>query len=323
MGNVHANQYQKMADVEVVFHDRDAERTGIFKDRWDSKPFDSIGALIDSVDIVDVCLPTDLHLDAALRAVAAGKPVFVEKPMARTLDEARNLRDAAEKAGVPVMPGQVVRFFPEYAAGNRLVKRGAVGTPAAARTRRGGKAPGGSQGWFMDHARSGGVLVDLAIHDFDWLRWTLGEVKFLYARSVAADKGTGPDYALTTLTFESGAVAHVESTWMDPAGFRTAFEIAGSDGLIQFDSRSGPALRTARLAGDDSGDYMPGSSTGAETPQGELDDPYYLELRSFLDAVIGGTPPAVTAEDGVRALAIALAAMQSAKTRQVVVPEGG
>src|SRR5204863_4959008 len=143
--------------------------------------------------------------------------------------------DAAAKANVPLMPGQVVRFFAEYATGNRLVKEGKVGKPAAARTRRGGLAPMGSHGWFQDYQRSGGVLLDLAVHDFDWLRWTLGEVKHLYSRSVGVATDGGPDYALTVLTFESGAVAHVESTWMDPSGFRTAFEVCGSEGMIQFD----------------------------------------------------------------------------------------
>ena len=321
MGNVHARQYAKMPDVQVVFHERDAERTGTFQKRWDSASMDSVQALIESVDVVDVCVPTDLHAEIGLRSIAAGKPTFMEKPIARDIESARKLRDAAAKAGVPLMPGQVVRYFPDFASGHRMVKNGAIGTPAAARVRRGGSAPAGSQGWFMDHSRSGGVLVDVAIHDFDWLRWTLGEVKFLYSRTVAADKGSGPDYGLTTLTFDSGAVAHVESTWMDPGGFRTSFEIAGSEGLIQFDSRDNAALRVALAKGTDTGNYLPGSSTSAETPQADLDDPYYLELRSFLDAVISGEPVPVTAEDGVRALAIALAAVESSKTRKVVAPE--
>ncbi|PMZ00384.1 gfo/Idh/MocA family oxidoreductase, partial [Pseudomonas sp. FW306-02-F02-AB] len=87
------------------------------------------------------------------------------------------------------------------------------------------------------------------IHDFDWLRWTLGEVKSLYSRSVQARHGEGPDYCLTTLTFESGAIAHVESTWMDPSGFRTTFEVAGSAGLIQHDSRETSSLRTHTIGG--------------------------------------------------------------------------
>jgi len=307
-----------MSDVELYFHDRSAERAESFQTAHEAIAKDDFEALIAAVDVVDVCLPTDLHHEAGMKAIAAGRAVFMEKPLSRDIRSAIELADAAERAGVPLMPGQVVRFFPEFRTGRDMVVRGAIGKPAAARTRRGGKAPMGSQGWFMDHARSGGILLDLAIHDFDWLRWTLGEVKSLYSRSVAAKTGSGPDYALTTLTFENGCVAHVESTWMDPNGFRASYEIAGSDGLVHFDSREQPALRIKTSAEEGAG---PDHLSVAETPLAPTDDPYYLELRAFLDAVGQRRVPPVTAYDGVAALSIALAALESATTDRVVAPQ--
>lgn len=309
MGNVHARQYGKMPNVTVGYRDHNPDRMDAFGQRWQATPFDSPEALIEWADVVDICIPTDLHPEYAHKAIAARKAVFLEKPIARGLEDAVGMVEAAEKAGIPLMVGQVVRFFPEYAKGHELVKHGAVGTPAAARMRRGGLAPTGSNSWFMDHSRSGGVLIDLAIHDFDWLRWTLGEVKFLYSRSVGVKTGSGPDYALTTLTFESGAVAHVESTWMDPGGFRTAFEVAGSEGLIEHDSRAVAAIRTHRQG-----------EAKLESPLAELDDPYYLELSGFLKSIQAGTPPPVPGRDGVAALSLALAAVESAKTGKVIHP---
>ena len=188
-----------------------------------------------------------------------------------------------------------------------MVKEGAVGNPAVARTLRGGGAPFGSDGWFMDPARSGGVLLDLAIHDFDWLRWTLGEVTQVRARKTGT--GEGPEYALTVLTFESGCLGHVEATWMDPGGFRTTFEVAGSGGLIEFDSRTAPSVRVSTIG-----------STSVENPLASTDDPYYQELRQFLDAVSAGTTPPVTGLDGLHALAIAIAATESAETDRTVRP---
>lgn len=161
----------------------------------------------------------------------------------------------------------------------------------------------------MDHRRSGGVLIDLAVHDFDWLRWTLGEVEHLYARSVGSKTMQGPDYALTTLTFDSGAVAHVEATWMDPSGFRTTFEVCGSGGMVEFDSRTTASLRT----------HLPSGSRG-ESNLSPLDDPYYGELRGFTDAVKAGSTPPVTAYDGLMALSIALTAFESAATGKVLRP---
>lgn len=311
MGNVHARQYRKMQDVDLVFFDPDAEKSGAYIKRWDAKPLSSADDLIGQADIVDICLPTDLHLELGLRAISAGRAVVIEKPLSRTFDEGLQLLQAAENAGVALMPAQVVRFFPEFAAGNRLVKEGKVGTPAAARTRRGGLAPKGSDSWFMDHERSGGVLLDLAIHDFDWLRWTLGEVKHVYSRSVAAKTLSGPDYALTTLTFDSGAVAHVEATWMDPAGFRATYEVAGSGGLISYDSRETPSLRTA----------VAGEKTINEAPLSPTDDPYYRQLRGFVEAIQKSAPQPVSAIDGLMAVSIAVAAIESTKTGKAVVPK--
>jgi len=309
MGNVHARQYRKMPDIQIGYRDRSPERGDSFAARWQANPCDSADELIAWADVVDICLPTDLHVDYALRAIAAGKPIFIEKPIAASIDDAWKIVNAAEEAGVPMMVGLVVRFFPEYAMARKMVLDGAVGKPAAVRTRRGGLAPSGHNEWFMDHSRSGGVLIDLAIHDFDWLRWTLGEVRHLFSRSVAATAGQGPDYALTTLSFENGAVAHVESTWMDPAGFRTTYEVAGSDGMIEFDSRNSASVRTHKTG-----------SLKLESPLNGDDDPYYKELSAFLSSVANGTPPPVTGRDGIAALTLSLAALESARTGQVVRP---
>ncbi|MFQ3588021.1 MAG: Gfo/Idh/MocA family oxidoreductase [Fimbriimonadaceae bacterium] len=324
MGSTHLRQYRQMPDVEILAFDPKEERRQMAA-AGGAVACTSPEDLIGKADVVDVCVATDLHHAVGMEAVAAGKAVFMEKPIARTLEQAAELMDAADKARVPFTVGMVVRYFPEFARANAVVRSGSLGNPAAARTRRGGAAPRGSQDWFMDHRRSGGVLVDLAIHDFDWLRWTLGEVKSLYARSVAAERGSGPDYALTTLTFDSGCVGHVEATWMDPAGFRVTFEVCGSDGMIQYDSRSTPTLRTnlaqpADAAANDPRAQSTGRSGGVESPLAAQDDPYYRELRAFLDAVRAGNPPPISPHDGAMALSIGLAALESARTGRAVTP---
>jgi predicted dehydrogenase len=307
MGTVHARQYAKMADVELAIFDLDAARLADLGAQTGATVVNSREDLVSWADVIDVCLPTDLHADACHAAIAAGRAVFCEKPVARDLASAVDVVKAADKANVPFMPGQVVRFFPEFARGTKMVRDGAVGNAAVARTRRGGGAPSGAGNWFMDHARSGGVLLDLAIHDFDWLRWTLGEVTQVRARRTGKDHG--PEYALTVLTFASECLGHVEATWMDPGGFRTSFEVAGSEGLIEFDSRTAPSVRVATVDG-----------RSTENPIAPLEDPYYQELRQFLNAVSTGGPVPVTGEDGLHALAISLAALESADTGRTVAP---
>ncbi len=310
MGNVHARQYAKMPDVELTAFDVNTEKLESYCKNWSLKPAASKEELLKSSDIVDICLPTDLHLELGLEAIACAKALFMEKPMASSVAECAKLIEAAEKANVPFMPGQVVRFFPEFKAARKIVVDGGIGKPAAARTRRGGKAPAGEGGWFKDFARSGGILLDLAVHDFDWLRWTLGEVSLVYSVSAAHHRELpGVDYALTTLSFDSGAVAHVEASWMDPAGGRVTFEVCGSEGMLEYDSRIALSLRTSTASG-----------SVTESPLSPTDDPYYQQLRSFVDAVKNNTPPLVTGFDGLMAVSIAEAAIESSKTALAIKP---
>ncbi|MBX3119418.1 MAG: Gfo/Idh/MocA family oxidoreductase [Fimbriimonadaceae bacterium] len=309
IGNVHARHYSAMPDVELHVFDIHPEKVDTIAKAHRAIPCSSFDDLIAKVDAVDICLPSNLHYEFGMKSIAAGKPTMVEKPIATTLEHASEMMEASEKAEVPLFVGQVVRFFPEFRTAHNLVENGTVGIPAAARMRRGGGPPRSHAEWFFDHEKSGGVLLDLAIHDFDWLRWTLGEVKHLYSRSVGAKTGKGLDYALTTLTFDSGAVAHTETTWMDPGGFRVALEVCGSEGMIEFDSRHLPTLRV------NTGDIKV-----TEGPLAPKDDPYYRELSAFLAAVTKGEPLPITAYDGFMALSISLAALDSARTGRVVAP---
>lgn len=312
MGSVHARKYALMDDVELCAFDMSGERLEAYCSQFLARSTSSLDELLSSVDVVDICTPTDSHLVVAEASIAAGKPTLVEKPMARTVAQCRKMIDAAMAAGVPLMPGQVVRFFPEFAAAHQAVIDGKVGRPATVRTRRGGRAPKGSDLWFRDEDRSGGILLDLAVHDFDWMRWTFGEVKSVFARTVRLGPGVADaeftgDYALTTLEFESGCLGHAETTWMDPSGFRATFEICGSDGMIEYDSRDVPNLRVHGESGSRS-----------ESALAPTDDPFYRQLRAFLDAVRDGAPLPVSADDGMRAVAIAEAAIESARTCQPV-----
>lgn len=310
MGNVHARHHRNISGVEPAVFDVDPERRKAFADRWSIEEKYSFEETLKWADAIDLCVPTPLHLELGLKVIAAGKALLVEKPIAGTVEDAAKLVSAARKASVPLMPAHVVRYFPEFRKAHEAVENGEIGNPAAARLRRGGGMPKGAGLWFSDHSKSGGVLLDLAIHDFDWLRWTLGEVKSLFAKSLSAIKGQGPDYALTTLQFDSGAIAHVESTWMDASGFRVALEVCGSGGMIEYDSRLTPSLRTS----------IEGSPTVSEAPLNSMDDPYYNQLKGFVDAIQEGKEPPITGFDGLMAVSIATAAIESAKTGKVVAP---
>lgn len=307
MGRVHARQYRKFPDVELYAFDIDHNRAEAFAKDTGALLSSSLESLVSAVDVADICLPTHLHLETAKYTLAEKKPTFCEKPLCRTAADCEILMEVSERNNVPLMPAQVVRYFPEFRKATEMVRAGAVGKPAAIRTRRGGAAPTGAGGWFMKFEYSGGVLLDLAIHDFDWIRWTFGEVRRVFSQSLTFSGVEGLDYSLTTLTLASGAIAHVEGTWADPAGFRVSFEVAGSDGFIEHDSRCTSSLR-ATGAG----------IAAAESPLQPADDPYYREISDFLEAVRTGSEPPVTAFDGMKAVQICEAAIESARTGRAV-----
>lgn len=298
MGATHARLWRSIPGVELQFHDPAGE-TSVDG----CKDPGSIDALIRFSDAVDICLPTDMHCEVAEAALKAGKHVFLEKPATRTSEQAEGLGVLARQVGKHLAVGMVVRSFPEYLRANQTIKAGTIGKPGAVRMRRGGSPPSGVYGWFRDPVRSGGILMDLAIHDFDWLAWTFGDPKRLFSKLVRNAQG---EYALTTLTFASGVIAHVESSWMDPSGFRTAFEVCGSEGMLEFDSRNVSSLR-----------WSTSTSSHQEQNFAANDDPYLRQLEAFHQAVLGEGEPLVSLEESLLALRMCEAANWSAESGRV------
>lgn len=266
------------------------------------------------VDAAAVLTPTHTHPAVVETAADHGLGIVCEKPLARTLEGARAVADAVESAGVPFLTAHVTRFFPEYVAAKERVEDGAIGTPGVLRARR---AFGyeGARGWFDDHEKSGGVLLDLAVHDFDYLRWVFGGVEHVFTRHVEWEREGRSEVSLTLLRFESGAVGHVEAWWVEVPGvpFTTAFEFAGDDGLLEFEND----VRPVREFGPD-GVHVPRDPVGDDLPLRR--DGYRRQLEHFVDVVAGEADPAVPVEEGVASMRVSLAALESAERGVPVAP---
>jgi len=312
MGAYHAAGWARTPAHLVGFHSLDQGQIDRLIAQYGGRTFATLDALLDAVDVVDICTPTHLHYDMVLQAAAKGKHIICEKPLARTAAQGEALVAACRQAGVTLLVAHVVRFFPEYAQAKTIVERGEIGRVGVVRLKRVSFQPNRPEdNWFLDVAKSGGMMLDLMIHDLDYARWVAGEVESVFAKSVrSARPGAPGDYALAILRHTSGALSHVEGGWAyPPPMFRTALEIAGDGGLIEC-----PAEGTAPLAvylrttgGDD------GAITGVPTsPLAE--DPYTTQIKHFYDVIANNAPPRVTAEDGLAALRIAFAALESAQT---------
>src|SRR5438034_3383716 len=154
------------------------------------------------VDLVDLCLPTDLHKPMALAALAAGKHVLVEKPIALSVADADEMIAAAEQAGRLLMVAQVLRYFPEFAFIRQCRDRGEYGDILGAHFKRIITLPSWSaDDWFADAARTGGAVVDLHIHDSDFVQHLLGMPDEVNATGVTAPDGQ-VDYLVTQYLYK-------------------------------------------------------------------------------------------------------------------------
>lgn len=304
MGGVHLSAYANIPEVEVVgVADARSESAVAGAQMVGTRPYASYDELVaaEDVEVVDICLPTAFHRDLAVRAAGEGRHVILEKPIARTTEDAREILDAFSGKGPRLFVGHVVRFFPEYVAIKEKVDAGDLGTVGVVRTSRRSPFLLGWNDWYADWRVSGGVLLDLVIHDFDFLRWTLGEVERVYARGVLGREYNRLDYALVTLRFRSGAIAHVEGHWGYPGPFNYSIEVAGSRALLTADSTEPGTLGVIREPDAPGG--VPDLASGKS--------PYEAELAHFIRCIATGEESIVEGRDAYEALRISLAATES------------
>ncbi|WP_346428492.1 Gfo/Idh/MocA family protein [Alicyclobacillus mengziensis] len=320
MGSVHATAYADMTQAELVgVVDIRLSAAEAVAAKLQTKAFKSFEAALASedIDVVDICVPTYLHRRYVEQVAGAGKHVVCEKPMARNLEDAQAMIEACEGAGVQLFIAQVVRFFPEYRRAHDLVIKGAIGEVGNARAFRGGVFPTAWNDWYANVELSGSLIVDLMIHDFDFLRWCFGDVERVYAKSQLGRELNRTDHALVSLRFKNGIIAHVEGSWAYPSGFRTELEITGTKGMITHDSAATAAIhKQLRSSGGQNGGKEGSSVAVPESPLRK--SPYQLELEHFMDCLRTGTDPLVTAEDAYKALEISFCALKSARTGEPV-----
>lgn len=315
MGRVHTTAWHTTPAIVVGYQDIRSERAERYAAQYGGRAYASLDALLADVDVISCTTPTDVHYEIVMAAARAGKHVVCEKPLARTLAQGREMVAACRAAGVKLLVGQVVRFFPEYDRAKRAVDEGLIGQPAVLRFSRCVSQPRlSTDNWFVDFNRSGGLILDLMVHDFDFARWVAGEATRVYARMLSAARpDVGVDHALAILTHASGAITHVEGSWAYPPTFYTAFEIAGAEGLITFDAETSTPIRFLR--------HRPADPTIPEVPLPAnplLESQYVTEIKAFYRAIAEDAPVRVSATDGLAALQIALAAIESAQTGRAV-----
>ncbi|WP_313355525.1 Gfo/Idh/MocA family oxidoreductase [Microbacterium sp.] len=273
----------------------------------------SLDELLERAEIVDIVTPTHTHEEVALAAIAVGRNIVCEKPLTLSAEATRRVHAAAQAAGVQIYPAHVVRYMAPYVRAKVAVDAGRIGTVAVARFFREGSSPADGT-WFQNEAESGGVIMDLMLHDLDQARWICGEVESVYAvQNPPSVDGISPPFvsAHVSLTHAGGAISHMNATWGALGTvFKTGFSLAGDRGVLEYSSLQNTGL-VLEAQGQDEGDLTIPEAAVRESP-------YLTELRDFAESFRTGRPARVNAEDGAMAVYLAQAAQQSLRTGAVV-----
>jgi inositol 2-dehydrogenase len=266
-----------------------------------------------TVDAVVVMTPTKLHKDVVLAAARARKPIFCEKPLALSLEDAQAMQAAVAKSGVFFQLGFMRRFDAGYAAAKKQIDAGAIGKPCVFKsTSKDKERPS------VDYLRpenSGGLFIDMGIHDFDLARWFVGDVATVYSTggvlAYPEMEGIGDwDNAITNLRFKNGCIGMVNLSRNGVYGYGIHTEIVGTEGTIQIGyDRETPVLVMKKDT--ISHDTVPGFYE-------RFENAYIAQLQDFVQNLTLGRQPPITVDDGIAAQKIALAATKSAQENRVV-----
>lgn len=327
MGTMHAQIYTQLPKahiVAIVDLDRPKARRDLAKLGVQAPVYATLADALakESVDVVDICLPTDLHAPFALEAIAAGKHVFCEKPLALNAADGRKLVSAANTAGVFFQVGQCMRFWPEYQALEAFCKSGKGGRLLSLSLQRRAGRPGYSIGdWLNDGERSGGASLDLHIHDTDFVHHLLG--KPAAVTSVGTKDATGWSHIFTTYDFNDLAVT-AEGGWNYPAGwgFQMAFQAVFEKAAVEFDSTASPTLHVTMNKGKKRAlSFHSPRVAESKIGGGNLSSlgGYYNELAAFVRCLESNTAPRLaTAAQAADSLITTLAEIRSAATGKAV-----
>ena len=288
MGSNHARVISELPGVELTgIVDIDRHQARNVSRSLGCRAFENLDALLEcGVDAATIAAPTHLHHELAITCIRRGIHVLIEKPIASTAEEGRSLIAAARRAGVTLMVGHVERFNPAVQA----IKETLVGEEilSIAITR---------VGPFPPRMSSVGVVIDLAVHDIDLIRWFTDSEIIEMQPQLSSAVAEREDIALLQFRTASGVLAHINTNWLTPFKARTA-HVATRKKYVMGDLLTRQVTECFGFKAD-------GSYSMRHLPVGYA-EPLRAELQAFIEAVRCGTAPAVSGEEGVASLDIAM-----------------
>jgi len=298
-GKNHARVYKELAETELIaICDIDPQRAKAVADQFGAKPYTNAAKMLKNKDIeaVSVCTWSTALAKEATKAVQAGRHVLVEKPMAANVKQAENLLKKAEKEGVHLTVGFLMRFIPGLQSIKKAVQDKTIGELVCASGKRVSQWP--------ERIGDVGVVKDTAIHDIDVMLHLFNEDPIgVYAKTGSMRHIRYEDYAQIMLTFKGGKSAFIESNWLTP--YKTRILIAtGSEAIMNLD------YITQELTVENAKETL--------KPRYPMQEPLKLELQHFANCIMKKDKPLITGLDGLKALRIAESALKSSATGRIV-----
>ncbi len=319
MGTTHARAYQKLEGVEVsaVLDTVEAKAMSLAGELNTRALFNVDEIFNDpAIDVIDIALPTSFHPQFAIEALQCGKHVLLEKPLALTLKEVDQVITAAEKSRKFLMVAHVLRFWPEYLAIRKVIQEGRLGITRMATGCRLSSPPGWAA-WILDEKSSGGMVLDMQIHDLDIFNWIFGQPRKVQAKGIQNAFGNWV-HCMAEIEYED-AIVFDEASNMMPEGFpfSTGLRAICERGVLEYRTRSG-------VPGIEQGSHyqellVHEPCWPAEKLYCEPGDAYDREIAYFIDCIRRNEPPQiVTLQDARLAVQTSLAVVESLNSGRAV-----
>lgn len=310
MGQSHADAYEDIKDAQVTaICDRDGQLAEAFAKKRGCRAYTDFEEMADkeAFDVADICLPTYLHEEYAVMSARRGKHIFCEKPVTLTVDSLDRMIAAVKKADVRMLVGQVLRFWPEYVEARRRYRSGELGGLNYVSAARLSEHPAWSP-WYRRPENSGGGLLDLHLHDIDFLCWLLGRADRVYAAGKKNKDGCW-NFVSSILHFPSGLSASAQGVIEMEKGYPFTMELrlAGSCQTYEYTMRSGANLENRESSQRRTTVYEAGKSTVLPVKER---DPYTIELEHFVQCIAEGRDSEVISLEQVREVLCTIEALR-------------
>jgi len=300
VGRYRANLYSKVNEIKLVgLADKHEDKVLEYTQIFGVKAYSTLEELVaaENPDLIDICLPTHLQKEVAVKAAELGKHVFCQAPMAYSEADANEMIVACQKAGVQLLVSNPLHFSPEYVKVKNLIDRHSIGNVGTVRIIRDRYLDRYEQG------KSSGLILQSLIHHIEWLQSIFGNIKRVYAKRLK-QKTESIDVAYVSLRFENGLIAHINANVIEGSSKDRIFlEAAGDKGVLSYHSEDAVPIYTS---------YFENIALRENRP---VNDPYLEEIKELMNQVSSYQQDGQVA---LNALKCGLAVMESLKSNEVI-----